>query len=299
MNTDQQEVSMLNSGEGREDTAREPMRRCADQARSGAAIIVNADDWGRDIATTERTLECIQHGVVSSVSAMVFMEDSERAAALARLHGVDAGLHLNLTLAYSAANCPMQLREHQGKLARYLKSSQLAAAVYHPGLAASFEYVVRAQFEEFERLFGRPPGRADGHHHKHLAANVTRQKLLPEGILVRRNLSFGPGEKGYLNRLYRRSQDARLARRHQLTDFFFDLLPIEPRHRLPRILKLADRFDIEIETHPVRDEEYRFLVGGGLSHLDNNVAVSRGYLLRFGSSGCDFGNAKLARQALR
>ena len=290
---------MVNSGEGREGSDRERIRVCADQVKSGAAIIVNADDWGRDIATTERTLECIQRGAVSSVSAMMFMEDSERAAALARLHGVDAGLHLNFTLAFSAANCPAQLREHQGKLARFLRSNRLALAVYHPGLAALFEYVARAQFEEYERLYGAPAGRADGHHHMHLAANVVRQKLLPEGIIVRRNLSFGPGEKGYLNRLYRRSQDARLARRHRLSDFFFDLLPIEPRHRLPQILKLADRFDVELETHPVREEEYRFLIGGGLSHFDNNVAVSRGYILRFGSSGCDFGNAKLAQQALR
>jgi hypothetical protein len=299
MNTDQQEFSMANSGEGREGSDRGRMRECADQVKSGAAIIVNADDWGRDIATTERTLECIQHGAVSSVSAMVFMADSERAAALARLHGVDAGLHLNLTLAFSAADCPTRLRDHQERIARFLKSSRLAPAVYHPRLATSFEYVVRAQFEEYERLFGTSPARADGHHHMHLSANVSRQKLLPEGILVRRNLSFGPDEKGLLNRLYRRLQDRRLARRHRLADFFFDLLPIEPRHRLPRILKLADRFDVEVETHPAREQEYKFLIEGGLSHLDDSVAVSRGYVLRFSNSDCDFANAALTPQALR
>jgi hypothetical protein len=299
MNTDQQEISRMKAGESRAVSSHDRFSPYADAERSGAAIIVNADDWGRNLATTERTLECVQRGAVSSVSAMVFMEDSERAAALARLYDVDAGLHLNFSLPYSAANCPMRLREHQGKLARFLNSSRLAPMVYHPGLAASFEYVVRAQFEEYERLFGVPAGRADGHHHMHLSANVVRQKLLPEGIMVRRNLSFGPGEKGYLNRLYRRLQDKRLARRHRLADFFFDLLPIEPQHRLARILKLADRFDVEVETHPIREEEYRFLVEGGLSHIDDNMAVSRGYVLRYSDSGYDLGNATLTPQVLR
>ena len=35
------------------------------------------------------------------VSAMVFMEDSERAASIARADAIDAGLHLNFTTAFS------------------------------------------------------------------------------------------------------------------------------------------------------------------------------------------------------
>ena len=271
----------------------------ADVVWSSAVVIVNADDWGRDCATTERTLECVQRGAVSSVSAMVFMEDSERAAALARLHGVDAGLHLNFTLAYSATNCSSRLREHQGRLARFLGAHRLAPFVYHPGLAESFEYVVKAQFDEYERIYGVPADRADGHHHMHLCANVSRQRLLPEGIIVRRNLSFGPGEKGYLNRAYRRMQDQRLACRHRLTGFFFDLQPIEPRHRLSGILDLADRFDIEVETHPIREEEYKFLIDGGFSRCAGSAAASKGYILRFNKSGCNIGNATLTQQALR
>jgi len=53
-------------------------------------LIVNADDWGRDVQTTDRMLECLLHRSVSSVSAMVFMADSERAANLASEHKVDA-----------------------------------------------------------------------------------------------------------------------------------------------------------------------------------------------------------------
>jgi predicted glycoside hydrolase/deacetylase ChbG (UPF0249 family) len=246
----------------------------------GATIIVNADDWGRDANTTDRCLECVLGRVVSSVSAMVFMKDSERGAALAREHGVDAGLHLNLTTAFSAPECPARLRREQGKLARFLRSSRLAPAIYYPGLAASFEYVVKVQLEEFERLHGGRVGRVDGHHHMHLCANVFFQKLLPAGTIVRRNFSFGAGEKSFINRLYRRWQDRGLARRHRTTDLFFALTPLEPRRRLEKILDLAKRFSVEVECHPATPEEYGFLLGGEFRSCAGTVGVARGYVLR-------------------
>jgi chitin disaccharide deacetylase len=295
--TVQRESSVLQ--DGRRDSTGRRARTCAEMERLSAAVIVNADDWGRDAATTNRSLECFQRGTVSSVSGMVFMEDSERAAALARLHGVDSGLHLNFTLAFSAASCSARLKEHQGKIARFLGAHRFASAVYHPGLAASFEYVVSRQLDEYERLYGAPARRVDGHHHMHLCANVVRQKLLPEGIIVRRNLSFRPGEKGTLNRFYRNHLDARIARRHRLTDYFFDLLPLEPPSRLVGILELADRFDVEVETHPIRDEEFRFLVDEGLSRYAGEVVISRGYVLRFCRQSDGFSTASLTQQALR
>jgi chitin disaccharide deacetylase len=258
--------------------AGESVRDCKRPERD-AAIIVNADDWGRDIENTDRTLECVLRGVVSSVSAMVFMEDSERAAALARRHGVDAGLHLNLTTSFSGPQYPAALADHQRKLARFLRSSRLAPAVYHPGLATSFEYVVKAQLEEFERLHCAPANRVDGHHHMHLCANVFLQRLLPAGTIVRRNFSFGPGEKGFVNRFYRRWQDRGLARRHRMTDFFFSLPPLEPRSRLEKIIDLAQRFKVEVETHPATPEEYRFLLGGDLLGDSGKVRVATGYVV--------------------
>ena len=72
-------------------------------------LIVNADDWGRDAETTDRIFECVVPGAVSSVSAMVFMQDSERAAGIAREHGIEAGLHLNFTTPFSAPGTPAPL----------------------------------------------------------------------------------------------------------------------------------------------------------------------------------------------
>jgi chitin disaccharide deacetylase len=245
-----------------------------------ALIIVNADDWGRDVDTTDRTLECVREGVVSSVSAMAFMKDSERAADLARQHGIDTGLHLNFTMPFSGPQVTSQLTEHQRKLSSFLNSHQRARLFYHPGLASSFDYVVRAQREEYERLYGDPANRMDGHHHMHLCLNVFLQNLLPKNIIVRRNFTFLEGEIGHLNRYLRGWQDRMLARRHRITDFFCKTDPLYPLRRFDKFLELARHFNVEVETHPINGEEYRFLMDGVLLERASQVAISRGYLLR-------------------
>ena len=237
-----------------------PDRESSVTADAPGLLVVNADDWGRYQETTDRTLDCVLRGAVSAASAMVFMEDSQRAAALALEHGIDIGLHLNLTAPFSA-QVSSQLASHQQKLASYLRWHRVAHVVFHPGLVESFKYVVTAQLEEFERLYGSPARRIDGHHHAHLCANVLLGNLLPEGVIARRSFSFRRGEKSLGNRLYRKLVDHFLAKRHPVTDLFFSLPPLEPQ-RLQRIFSAARKFVVELETHPVVPEEYRFLAGG-------------------------------------
>jgi hypothetical protein len=241
---------------------------------------VNADDWGRDRDNTDRILECFLRGAISSVSAMVFMEDSERAAAMAQGQEIDAGLHLNFTTPLSAPNCPARLVQRQLELAAYLRRHRFAMAVFHPGLTHSFEYVMAAQLEEFSRLYGASPGRLDGHHHMHLCANVLLGRLLPPGTIVRRNFSFLPGEKSFGNRLYRKAVDRLLARRHHLADFFFSLPPLEPPGRLRRIFSLARDFVVEVETHPLKPEEYRFLAEGEIFRWAGDCRIAARYGVR-------------------
>jgi hypothetical protein len=237
-------------------------------------LIVNADDWGRDRLTTDRTLECIAQGGVTSVSGMVFMEDSERAAMVARERGIESGLHLNLTTPFSSCGCPEELLKRQQQLARFLLRHRLAQVVFHPGLIRSFEYVVAAQLEEFRRIYGTDPDRVDGHHHMHLCGNLLFRRLLPQGAIVRRSFSFGRGEKSVWNRLYREFVDSRLARRHRLVDFFFSLAPLEPLDRLERIVSLARKSVVEVETHPVEAAEYRFLTGGEIFRHTGGVRIA-------------------------
>ena len=244
-------------------------------AHNSGGLIINADDWGRERETTERTLECALRGAISSVSAMVFMRDSERAAGIALERGINAGLHLNLTTHFTGATCSLELVRRQGELARYLLRHRLSQIVFHPGLRRSFEYVVSAQIDEFHQLYGSAPCRLDGHHHMHLCANVLLGKLIPHGIIVRRNSSFLPGEKSWPNQFYRRTVDQILARHHRLTDFFFSLVPLDPPARLQRIFSLARQFAVEVETHPANPEEHQFLAGGEIFRLAGDVRVAR------------------------
>jgi chitin disaccharide deacetylase len=242
----------------------------------GGLLILNADDWGRNQETTDRIFECVNLGVVSSTSAMMFMEDSERAAKIAVQSGIDAGLHLNFTTPFSSPGCPAWLVERQYELSEYLRRHPFARVLYHPGLARSFEDLVAAQLDEFRRLYHRAPERLDGHHHMHLCANVIFGGLLPNGTVVRRNFSFLPGEKSLLNRLYRKSMDRILARKHCVVDLFFSLPPLEPVSRLQRIFSLASHFVIEVETHPINPDEYRFLTQGEiLRHVGDTVIAPR------------------------
>lgn len=246
-------------------------------AISRGRLILNADDWGRDRQTTEMTLDCVRCAAISSVSAMVFMEDSERAAAVARERGVDAGLHLNLSSPLSATNCPAQLREHQQKVARYLTGNPFARGVFNPFLAGSFKYVVAAQIEEFVRLYGAAPERIDGHHHMHLSANVLLGGLLPSGTIVRRHFSHEAGEKALRNGIFRMVTDAVLARRYRVADFFFTVIPFDPPARLQQIISLAGRYIVEIETHPADPGEHRFLAGGEIFRLAGDTPIAHSY----------------------
>jgi hypothetical protein len=167
--------------------------------------------------------------------------------------------------------------ERQHKVATYLLQHRLAQAVFHPALTRSFEYLVSAQRDEFCRLYGAAPERFDGHHHMHLCANVLLASLLPAGTVVRRNFSFQPGEKSFINRLYRQVVDSMLTRRHLLTDLFFSLEPLQPPARLQRIFSSARRFVVEVETHAVNPEEYRFLTGSEIFRHAGDCSVAPRY----------------------
>jgi chitin disaccharide deacetylase len=251
----------------------------ASPSHAGAGrLILNADDWGRDRNTTQSILDCAVHGSLSSASAMVFMEDSDRAATIARELRIDTGLHLNLTSRFSAPHCPRKLLELQGEVATCLRRHRFSPALFHPSLVKSFEYLVSAQIEEYGRLYGTFPARIDGHHHMHLSTNVLVGRLLPPDTIVRRSFSFSRGEKSWGNRLYRRTVDRMLARRHRVTDFFFSITPLES-HRLERIVNVARTRAVEIETHPINPEEYGFLMSGKLISLLAGVPVAHGFAL--------------------
>jgi predicted glycoside hydrolase/deacetylase ChbG (UPF0249 family) len=181
-------------------------------------LVINADDFGRSTGETDAALRCYRAGRITSVSLMVFMEDSERAADLAKERGLDAGLHLNFTEGFTGIGKSAKLTEYQNRLAIYLKRNKYSHLVYNPLLQKAFSDSCQTQLEEFRRLFGRAPSHIDGHHHMHLCANLLLSNLIPPGMRVRRNFSFCSGEKSWLNRAYRSLVDRWLAGRYRLTD---------------------------------------------------------------------------------
>ncbi len=223
-------------------------------------IIVNADDFGRSRAETDAVVTCHKAGRITSTTAMVFMEDSERAAEAAVSLAMDTGLHLNLSQRFTGTRVTDGLRRSHDRIVRFLGSSKYALLLYNPFLRRQFRDVVEAQVEEFARLYGRPPSHIDGHQHLHLCANLLRDKFIPAGSRVRRNFSFWPGEKNALNRYYRRRVDSILARDYSLVDYFFSLEESLKTGRLERVFSLAEASTVELMAHPVYPGEFQYLM---------------------------------------
>ncbi|MGI9087593.1 MAG: ChbG/HpnK family deacetylase [Chthoniobacterales bacterium] len=224
-------------------------------------LIINADDWGRSSAATEGAAACFQKGRITSTTAMVFMADSERGARIARELKIDVGLHINFSEEFSAAAVSPEVRGAHRAIRRFLKSSRYALLLYNPFLRRQFALVLRAQLEEFERLFERAPSHLDGHQHLHLCSNSLIDRLLPPGTKVRRSFSFRVGEKGLVNRAYRGLIDRALVKRHPVTDYFFALSQNLQTDRLARVVRLAHDHAVELMAHPEVAGEFERLLG--------------------------------------
>lgn len=230
-----------------------------------AMLIVNADDWGRSRAETDLELECFRAGCVTSVSAMVFMEDSERAAGLAKENGVDVGLHLNLSQRYNGRKPGAAAEDAHERIVGFMTKSKYAVLLYRPGLRKYFREVFQSQLDEFVLLYGKQPSHVDGHQHRHLCANVLLGDVIPSGVKVRRNFSFWPDEKTLLNRACRSLMDGCLARRYRLTDYFFSLGQCLEANSMPRVVETARTGNVELMTHPIHAEEKNWLLSDAFS----------------------------------
>jgi predicted glycoside hydrolase/deacetylase ChbG (UPF0249 family) len=241
-------------------------------------LIINADDFGSSTAETDAAYGCYRRGRITSVSAMVFMADSEHAAELAKENGLDVGLHLNFDEAFTGKDYPSRLSECHRSTMRYLRANKYAQLVYNPFLRKEFAYSYEAQVEEFVRLFGGEPSHIDGHHHMHLCANIVLSKVIPPGTKMRRNFSFWPGEKNLLNRAYRALVDRWLSRRYELPDYFFDLSQSIREKKLDRLVTLARSSKVELMTHPIVRMELEYLMSDEFGSMMESLEVG-GYAL--------------------
>jgi predicted glycoside hydrolase/deacetylase ChbG (UPF0249 family) len=236
-------------------------------------LIINADDWGQNKTTTDNSMVCFKNGRITSVSAMVFMEDSQRAAELALEHGLDAGLHLNFTTKFNQPVVSNKLLECQQSITAFLQKNKYCFLLYHPALRGDFHYVFSHQYEEYIRLYHKKPTHIDGHHHMHLCTNILVDKLIPNNSKVRRSFSFTSEEKSTVNRLYRSLVDWWLQRRYQCTDFFFSIQPILKSDRLRGIVELSLVHNVELMVHPEKQDEYSYLLSTEYMEIIRNKKI--------------------------
>jgi predicted glycoside hydrolase/deacetylase ChbG (UPF0249 family) len=188
------------------------------------------------------------------------MADSERAAELARGTDLEVGLHLNLTEDFTGSGAARELQQEHAKVAKYLNGSRFATALYNPLLSSAFRNVVQQQQSEFKRLYGRPPGFVNGHHHMHLSANVLGQGLLPVKARIRGPFTFRAGEKSSMKRWYRGWLAQRVRRNFITPDCLYNVEPIHDTERLRRIAQEAQSRTVELEVHPEHAEQREFLL---------------------------------------
>jgi chitin disaccharide deacetylase len=228
---------------------------------SPGLLVVNADDWGAERATTDAILSCFQAGAISSATAMVFMEDSHRAAALARAQGLPVGLHLNLTMAYNDPQSSALAKEHQAQLAEMYATASRPHRSLHPTALHLVRGCVEDQLQEFQRLYGGPPTHIDGHNHAHLSTNVLLSRGLPRGTRLRRAQNW-PRAKTLGARLGRGVRDATLAG-FRTTRWFTSIRTVHPSfggHGLHQLLELSRDESVEIMVHPGWEDERNVLL---------------------------------------
>ena len=223
-------------------------------------LIVNADDWGRSMAETDAALTCFSQARVTSVTAMTFMADSERAADIALERNIPVGLHLNFTEALTAPGRNSGLLSEHRRLAKFLTRTRWSMLVPNPFLCRSFSSVFQWQLEEFIRLYQKLPTHFDGHRHFHLCLGMLLAAPIPRGQRVRPTFSFTVDEKGVMNWLYRRALDAWVARRYLTTDYFFALSQRMTERRLAQVVQLAREANVELMTHPIVSAEQELLL---------------------------------------
>ncbi len=120
-------------------------------------LIINADDWGRSVAETDAALKCFRERRITSVRAMVFMQDSKRAAKLTKDYELDdVGLHLNFSEEFTDKSCSKTLKETQGRIIRFLKRSKYAQQIA----------ITHRRASSHAPLCQSPPGQIDSRWHE-------------------------------------------------------------------------------------------------------------------------------------
>jgi chitin disaccharide deacetylase len=233
-------------------------------------LIVTGDDWGMDRRTTDAIHECFLAGAITSVTAMVYMSDSARAATVGAGGGEPAGLHVNLTEAFTDPTCPEPMRRRQERIVRYFDGPKWRRWGFSPNLFTEIELCITDQLEAFRRLYGRDPTHIDGHEHVHQSLGVMLARSIPTGMKMRPSFTFMPGEKSLPNRLARRFVNRVMRTRFRSPRYLFSIRDIHSAFGGSGIedrLDLADHDTVELMTHPGLSDERAVLLDASWAAL--------------------------------
>lgn len=225
-------------------------------------LIITADDWGSTSATTDAILACWRRGRVTAASGMVYMEDSNRAAGLARRHEMSVGLHLNVSELYTAGQVDEAIRERQARLVRHFTANRWMKAVFNPVLVPHVRACIEDQIAAFVALYGRGPDHIDSHHHIHISPTILLSGALPRSTRLRRTYRYSREERPIANRAWRAMWNAFLARRFPGAPLFLGVQALrdaDDDHSV-EVLRQAHQCDVEVMTHPGSPSEFEFLM---------------------------------------
>jgi predicted glycoside hydrolase/deacetylase ChbG (UPF0249 family) len=217
-------------------------------------LIVNADDFGVNRRVTEAIVECFASGSISSATAMVWMSDSDRAAADAMERGLPIGLHLNLTLPLNGTLTPELVRARQHEATKYLGRDTWSTTKLRGAQAQLVTDVVAEQLERFRELYGEPT-HVDGHHHVHLHPVV--QAAIPDTLPVRPFLRHPRKAQGRMNREERALHKRFLAPRYAFA--FEHVHPALGGYGLDALGRASSDV-LEVMVHPI-DGQHDALAG--------------------------------------
>lgn len=225
-------------------------------------LIVNADDFGAGRLATDRIEQCFLAGSVTSISAMVFMKDTARAAEMARARKLPVGLHLNLTDLFNDPSAPESVRERQARAVRHFANRRIARLTFNPVLARLIGQCISDQLACFEELFGGDPTHIDGHNPPNTHLSPTVLFSIPRGATVR-TAEDRPNADARASAFARRVRHGLIAHRYMTTDRFLALgrLGAAPTsEEIQGFLDQARRESVEIMTHPEREHDYQLLM---------------------------------------
>jgi len=230
-------------------------------ASDQSLLIVNADDFGWEPAMTDLTIESFGAGQISSATWLAHMADSQRAAEMAREHGLPTGLHLNLTDPYTGPDVPATERDRHRDLCRHFATGRrlhLSSWTYDPRIQGEVEWALGTQLERYHRVFDASPTHVDGHNHVHVCPNVARAKAL-RGLKRRNSIYAWPATRTAMG-IARQVRRILTYPRALTTNYLFDIARLGRRpEQLVAELGESRRTSVEVMAHPGFGHEHDVL----------------------------------------